>query len=154
MNFSEAKGQLDRLVQQLTPGLAPATIVGIKRELVALAGTLPNSAEFDPIRELILEFLPQLQGSVAQSVLASLQSRTAALGAATDLLAQTAADAEADARVLTFEKPRLIAAAVTNAIATAQQMRGAIAKGDYPQALEKAQALEALLAHAQSTIKG
>ena len=126
----------------------------ISSDLLNLQLALPNTPEFDPIRQTIADFLPRLVGQVAQAVLAELQSRTASLGAASALLTHTANEAAADARVLTFEKPKLIAAALKNAVDAVQQIRDAAKAGNFVQAIEKAQALQVLLSQAQTTIKG
>jgi hypothetical protein len=82
-----------------------------------------------------------------------LHARTAALTAATALLNKTAADATADARVLTFEKPKLIAAGLTGCIAAVRDLRTSLNGSDLATAAVKAEALLAQLTQLQGTIK-
>jgi hypothetical protein len=152
MTFQDAQDQFSTLVGQLAPGMAPDALDQISSDLLALQLGMPRSAEFSPIRQAIADFMPRLSVQMSQAVLADLRSRSAALVAASALLTQTATEASADARTLTFEQPKLIAAALTNAITTAQQLRDAIKSGNVQQAVEKAQAIETIIANAQATI--
>jgi hypothetical protein len=154
MTLAEAHDQFTALAQKVSPGRTPAELAAISADLNTLLHSLPNTEDFDAMCQQITGFSKLLSGQMSQAVLADLQSRSAALSTANKLLTDTATTAAADARVLTFEKPRLIAATLTTALTTAQQMRTAISSGNYSQALEKAQALETLFLNAQSTIKG
>ena len=78
MTFQDAQAQLAGLVQKITPGLAPDALDEISSDMLNLQLGMPNTPEFDPIRQTIADFLPRLVGQAAQAVLAELQSRTAA----------------------------------------------------------------------------
>lgn len=153
MTLPEAQIKFTSISLRLTPNLSDDASQQLISELTGLQDDLPNEAAFDPLNADIRALKSKLRGQITEAAIAELQSRTAALNSATALLSQTAADAAADARMLTFEKPQLIVATLKNAVTTVQEIRTAAQTGNYPQALEKIQALEALLAHAQTTIK-
>jgi hypothetical protein len=153
MTFQEAQARFAAIVQIVSPALSPTQLVQVQAQLNDLMEALPNTAEFDPIVEAIKAVSPRLSGRVTQAVLDDLASRSAALAAGASLLDQTASDASADARILQFDQPRLIAAALTNSLQVAQQLRDAARARNIPEVANQAQALMILLAQIQSTIK-
>jgi hypothetical protein len=153
MTFQEAQARFTALVQSVTPALSAAELAQIQAQLYSLMCSVPNTPVFDPIVEAIKEVSPRLSGQITQAVLDGLAARSTALEAATGLLNKTAADAGADARVLQFAQPRLVAAALSNSVQTAQQLRDAIKAGNIAEVYSKAQALLVLLRQLESTIK-
>jgi hypothetical protein len=124
-----------------------------QKDLHNLLNSLPNTAEFDPIANVIAEFSPKLAGSVTQAVLIDLQSRDATLKAASVLLTQVSNKADADARTLTFEKPRLVAAALTEALGKLGELRMAAQSGNIEEAAAQVETLLTLIQHVQGSIK-
>jgi len=154
MTLQDAHAQFTALAEKVTPGRTPAELAAISAALNSLMRALPNAEEFDVIGQEIADFSKKLSGQMDQAALADLQSRTAILTTANQLLTDTANRAAADARTLTFAKPTLIAATLKTSLTTVLELRDAAKTGNVQQALEKAQALQALLIQAQSTIKG
>lgn len=153
MTFQEAQTRFAAITQSVSPALSATQLVQVQTQLNGLMDALPNTAEFDPIVDAIKAVSPRLSGQVTQAVLDDLASRSAALAAGASLLDQTASDASADARILRFDQPRLVAAALVNSLQVAQQLRDAARAKNIPEVANQAQALMILLAQIQSTIK-
>lgn len=153
MTFQEAQARFAGIIQSVNPGLAAPQLVQIQSQLYDLMNAMPNTAEFDPIVDAIKAVSPRLSGQVTQAVLNDLASRSSGLAVATDLLNQTAAQAGGDARVLTFDQPRLVAAALNRSVQAAQKLRDAASAGNVTAVADQAQALIVLLTQIQSTIK-
>jgi hypothetical protein len=81
------------------------------------------------------------------------KSRTALLNLAVSVIAQLEKEAAADARLLSFEQPRLVAAGLKNGISLVQQLRDAVKQGNLALVGEKAEALLAVLGTLSSTMK-
>jgi hypothetical protein len=133
--------------------MSSSELVQKQKDLRNLLNSLPNTAEFDPIANAIAEFSPKLAGSVTQAVIIDLQSRDATLKEASGLLTQVSNKADADARTLTFEKPRLVAAALTEALVKLGELRIAAKSGNVAEAAAKVEALLTLIEHVQGSIK-
>ncbi len=153
MTFQEAQARFAAIAGGITPALSAADLTSLQAQLYALMIEVPTTPEFDPIIDAIKQVAPRLGGQITQATLDDLASRSAALAAATALLNQTAAKAQADARVLQFEQPRLIAAALNNSVQAARQVRDAVQAGDLATASAQAQALLVQLSQLTSTIK-
>ncbi|HUJ45287.1 MAG TPA: hypothetical protein VLW52_16950 [Opitutaceae bacterium] len=153
MTFQEAQAKFAAIVQSVTPGLSAAQLVAVQSQLEDLLESLPNTAEFDPIVEAIQAVSPRLTGQVTQAVLDDLASRSAALAAGATLLEQTAADASTDARILQFDKPQLVAAALAKAVEVAQELCDSARAKGLSEVANQAQTLVILLKQMQSRIK-
>src|SRR5206468_2241300 len=110
MTFQEAQTKFSSIVSSMSPAMSSRELVQKQRDLQNLLTSLPNTQEFDPIVSAIAEFSPKLAGEVTQAVVQDLQSRDAAFKEVSGLLTQVSNKADADARTLTFEKPKLVAA--------------------------------------------
>ena len=153
MTFQEAQARFDTITRGIRPGLPPAQLVQVQGQLNDLLEALPNTAEFDPVVEAIQAVSPRLTGQVTQAVLDDLASRSAALAAGASLLDQTAAEANADARILQFDKPQLVAAGLNQSVQAALRLRDGAQAKDLPEVARQAQSLVILLRQMQSTIK-
>ena len=153
MTFQEAQARFAAITRAIRPGLPPAQLVQIQGQLNDLLEALPNTAEFDPVVEAIQAVSPRLTGQVTQAVLDDLASRSAALAAGASLLDQTAAEANADARILQFDKPQLVAAGLNQSVQAALRLRDGAQAKDLPEVARQAQSLVILLRQMQSTIK-
>ena len=153
MTFQEAQAKFSAIVSSVQPAMSSGELVQRQKDLQNLLNSLPSAAEFDPIASAIAEFSPKLAGQVTHAVVKDLQSRDATLKEASGLLARVANKAEADARTLTFQKPKLVAAALTEALVNLQELRAAAKSGNLDQAAAKAEALIALVEHVRGSIK-
>ena len=153
MTFQDAQARFSKIVATVTPASTAAEAVQAQGLLLALQNSLPNTEEFDSIADAIAATAPQLMGQLTQTVLDDLRTRTQALSAATGLLDQTAAAAKADARVLTFAQPKLIAAGLTGSIAAVRDLRIALSGDDVAAASAKSEALLTQLTQLLATIK-
>lgn len=153
MTFQEAQTRFSAIVNSITPTMSSGGVLQKQRDLIALENSLPASAEFDVIANAISDFSPKLTGMVAQGVLDSLKSRESSVQAASSLLTQVADDANSNAKALTFEKPKLVAAALNETVAQLQELRTAAKAGDVEQAVSKVDALATLIEHVRSSIK-
>jgi hypothetical protein len=153
MTFQEAQARFAAITRGIRPGLPPVQLVQIQGQLNDLLEALPNTAEFDPVVEAIQAVSPRLTGQVTQAVLDDLASRSAALAAGASLLDQTAAEANADARILQFDKPQLVAAGLNQSVQAALRLRDGAQAKDLPEVARQAQSLVILLRQMQSTIK-
>ena len=153
MTFQEAQTKFSAIVESITGTMDSGALVQKQRDLIALQNSLPASAEFDVIADAIAEFSPKLTGKLTQAVLASLKSREASMTAASDLLTQVADKASADAKTLTFDDPKLVAAALSESVSQLQDLRQAAQDGDVGQVATKVDALATLIEHVRSSIK-
>lgn len=164
MTFTKAQERFSAIAKTATTTSTPAQLVQIQRDLKALLrdinDDLDHLEECAPVQRAITELSPRLAGQVTQQVIAEITSRSKALEDATTLLSKTADTASADARVLTFEKPKLIAAGLTGCIQAVEELRKEIDGGAGPLTGErlaivagKADALFVQLTQLQGTIK-
>ena len=153
MTFQEAQTKLARILGSITATLGTAQLVQKQAELQALADTCPNTAEFDPIASAIAEVSPKIAGQVTQVVLKDLQSRVAGLNEAVGLISRTSQRAEGDARILTFEKPKTVVAALTESVNTLKEIRTAAKAGDLMAVAPKVEALLVLLEQVKASAK-
>ena len=153
MTFQEAQTRFSTITGNITTATSPAELLQKQQALIALQNSLPSSAEFDAIADAIAEFSPKLTGAIVQGDLAALQGREAGLKAAASLLTQVEARANADARVLTFEKPKMVLAALNETVTTLQELRTAAKNGDYVLAAAKIDALATLVQQVRGSIK-
>ena len=153
MTFQEAQTRFTNIVQTITPGLGSAELVQKQTQLQNLLNSLPNTAGFDPIANAIAELSPKLAGQVTQAVLADLQSRDASLRAAAGLLDRVENRAQADARTLRLEQPKMIVAALTESVTTLQQIRNDVQAGRLESAVANTEALLSLVNTVRTTIK-
>jgi hypothetical protein len=153
MTFQEAQARFTGIVQTITPGLGSAELVQKQAQLQSLLNSLPNSVEFDPIANAIGELSPKLSGQVTQAVLADLQSRDARLQAAAGLLNRVENRAQADARTLRLEQPKMVVAALTESVTTLEQIRNDVQAGNLLTAVANTEALLSLVNTVRTTIK-
>jgi len=153
MTFQDAQTQFATTVKGVAPELTSSELVQKQRDLQNLLAQLPNTPEFDPIASAISEYSPKLKGQVTQAVVKALQSRDAVFTQASHLFAQISTKADADARNLTFEKPKLILATLADSVEQLQQIRNAATAGDSETAGSKAEALALMLIQVQQTLK-
>jgi hypothetical protein len=153
MTLPEAHTRLRTIVAAVRPGLAAAEVVALQTKLLALIEDLPISAEFDPTAAALGEIAGKLQGQLTQAVFDELKSRTAILGAAVATLAKVTREAAADARILSFEKPKVLAAGLKNGIALVEALQQAAKAGDVGVVSQNAEALLAVLATLRDNLK-
>ena len=152
MTFQEAQSSFSNLVDSISAGMSSSELVQKQNEFRNLLISLPNTAEFDPIAKAIDEFSLKLAGSVTHAVLRDLQSRDATFKEASALLTQVSSKADANAKTLTFQKPKLVAAAVVESIATLKELTDAAKAGQVEATAAKAQALLTLFENVKATI--
>ena len=153
MTFQEAQTQFSSIVSSLSPTMSSSELVQKQRDLQNLLTRLPNTREFDPLVEVIVEFSPRLVGQVTQAVIEALRSHDATFKAVSGLLTHVSRQAAVDARTLTFEQPQLVAAALTESLNTLQELRTAAQFGNFAAATAKVDALVALVEHVRASIK-
>lgn len=153
MTFQDAQTQFAKIIGTITTALTSAQLVQKQAELQVLLDSCPNTAEFDPITSAITELSPKLAGAVTQLVLQDLQTRAAALNEAVALLSRTTKRAEADAKMLTFDKPKVVVAALTESVKTLQEIRVAAKAGDLATVAPKVEALVVLLEQIRASAK-
>ena len=153
MTFQEAQTKFSAIVGSITATMSSGDLSQKQRDLIALQNSLPDAAEFDVIADAIADFSPKLTGMIAQGVLDSLKSRESSIKAASILLTQVASKASANAKTLTFDEPKLIAAALNESVIQVQELRAAAKAGDIEQVAAKVDALATLIEHVRSSIK-
>jgi len=153
MTFQEAQAKFSAIVNSISPTMSSSELVQKQRDLQALLMSLPNIPEFNPIAQAITDFSPKLKGQVTQAVAVALQAQDAVLKEASDLLTQVASKAEANAKILTFEKPKLVAAALAESLAKLKELKEAAKAGDLGATASKAEALLALFESIRATVK-
>ena len=153
MTLQEAQAKFAKIVGSITGALTSTQLVQKQAELQALFDACPNTPEFDPITSAIAELSPKLSGQVTQIVLQDLRSRAATLNEAVGLLTRTFERAEADARLLTFEKPKAVVAALTESVNTLKEIRTAAKAGDIIAVAPKVEALLVLLEQVKASAK-
>jgi hypothetical protein len=153
MTLQEAQTKFAGIVASITSALTSAQLVQKQAELQAVLDACPNTTEFDPITSAIADLSPKLAGQVTQVVLTDLQGRLAGLNEAVGLLSRTSKRAEADARMLTFEKPKTVVAALTESVNTLKEIRGAAKAGDFTAVAPKVEALLVLLEQVKASAK-
>ena len=153
MTFQEAQARFSSIVGSITMNMTSGELAAKQVELQALQNSLPLTHEFDPISDAIAEYSPKLVGIITRAVLTSLQSRAAALEGASTLLDRVSSEAEADARTLTFEKPRLVLAALTESVNALKDVRAAAEARDFESAASKVDAVVMLIEQVRTSIK-
>lgn len=152
MTFQEAQVAFSNLVGSINTGMSSSDLVQKQKDLRNLLNSLPNTPEFDPIAKAIAEFSPKLAGIVTHAVVVDLQSRDATFKEASDLLTQVSAKADANAKALAFEKPKLVAAALNESIGKLKELTDSAEAGDFTATASKAQALITLFENIKTTI--
>jgi hypothetical protein len=153
MTFQEAQTKFSSIVSNINPAMSSSALVQKQRDLQKLLISLPNTPEFDLIASAIAELSPKLVRHVTQAVVQALQSRNATFEAVSGLLAHVSDKADADARTLTFAKPRLVAAALTESLTQLQELRVAAKTGNFEEAAARVDALVALVEHVRASIQ-
>ena len=153
MVFQEAQARFSAIVQSIVPGMSSSQTLAKQNELRVLLESLPNTAEFDPIASAIAELSPKLTGVVSTAVLNELRSRDNAFKETSTLLAHVTQKANADARALRFEQPKLVVAALTEAVTTLKEVQSAADEGKFHEVASKAEALVALIEQVKATVK-
>ena len=153
MTFLEAQTKFSAIVNSITTTMSSGDRLQKQRNLLTLQNSLPESAEFDVIANAISDFSPKLTGMIAEGVLDSLKSREASIKEASNLLTQVAHKAGANAKTLSFDNPKLVAAALNETVTQLQELRTAAKAGDFEQAASKVDALATLLEHVRASIK-
>lgn len=153
MTIPEAHARLSQITGGLRADLSSAEVRKLQTDLFALIEELPTTPEFNATADTIRAAVQKIDGQLSNAVLAELQSRTAALGAATATLSAVAAEAAADARTLSFAQPRLIAAGLKNGIALVQQLQQAAHDRNFNGVAQNAESLLALLATLRNDLK-
>lgn len=153
MTFQEAQAQFSAITNRVSMSSTSTELVAVQDDLIGLQDRLPKAAEFDVIADAIAEFTPKLTGQVVKAVLDSLRSRAGTLREASSLLTQVGNKAKSDARVLTLEQPKLIAAGLTEAVGQIKELRDAAKDKNFEKAAANADALVTLVQHLRGTIK-
>jgi len=153
MTFQDAQMKFSTIIGSITATMTSGELHQKQLDLIALQNSLPTSAEFDAIANAIAESTSKLTGLITTAVLDSLISRDTALKEASDLLTQVANEADSDARMLTFEKPKIVLSALTGSVTKLKEIRDAVKSGNTVDAVSKAEALVVLLQQVQQTIK-
>jgi hypothetical protein len=153
MTFQEAQTKFSSIVGSVSPAMSSSDLVQKQRDLQRLLTSLPNTPEFDLIANAIAEFSPKLAGQVTQAVVTSLQSRDSTFKQASGLLNQVSINADADARTLSFEKPKLVVAALTESVTKLKEVRAAAKAGNIEEAASKVDLLLALVEQVRASIK-
>lgn len=153
MTFQEAQTAFSNIVSSIVAGMSLPALSQKQEDLQNLMNSLPRTGEFSPIVKAIAEFSPKLVGQGTLEALKELQSRDATFKEASGLLTQVSQKADADARTLTFEKPKLVAAALTESLTKLQELRAAAKSGKFDEAASKVDALVALVEHVRVSIK-
>lgn len=153
MTIPEAHARLSQITGGLRTNLSSAEALKLQTDLLALIEELPTTPEFTATADTIRAAVRKIDGQLSSAVLTELQSRTAALGAATATLSTVAAEAAADARTLSFTQPRLIAAGLNQGITLARSLQKAVETRDLPAITQNAESLLALLATLRNDLK-
>jgi hypothetical protein len=153
MTPQEAQAQFSSIVSSFSTNMTSEQVLQKQKELINLQNALPESAEYDPIATAIAEFSPKLTGRLTQEVISSLKSRDSVLSEASSLITKVANKANSDARVLTFEDPKFVVAALNEASTGLNELYSAAKAGNAEVVASKANALMTLIAKAQSYIK-
>lgn len=152
MTFQEAQTAFSNLCAGINAGMSSSELVQKQHALRALLNSLPNTPEFDPIVAAITEFSPKLAGNVSHAVVAALQSRDATFKETSNLLTGVSAEAEANAKTVSFQKPKLVLAALNQSIPTIKELTASAKAGDFATTAAKAEALLAMIENVRSTI--
>jgi len=153
MTLQEAQTKFSTIVGSITVTSSPAELLQKQEDLITLQNSLPTSAVFDVIADAIADFSPKLTGAIVQGELDALKGREAVMMEAASLLTQVEKRANADARTLTLEKPKLVAAALVESVSKIKELRDTAKAGDFAATASKAEAVLALLENVKTTIK-
>ena len=153
MTFQEAQARFSAIVAGIGKTTPKEVLLQKMRDLDTLRDSLPNTAEFDPIADAIVEHKPKLSGQITDKVIESLQSRDAAFKETAGLLTQVGQKAAKDARTLSFEKPKLVLAALEKSVETLKEIRADSEAKKFQDAAMKTEALLALIEQARLSIK-
>ena len=150
MTLQEAQRKFSKIISSMKVGDDALTTM---EKLDSLQASLPLEGEFKVLNDAITEAQGKLHGAVTAKTLKELKQTEAGVVEAAVLLSQVATKADKDARVLTFAKPTLIAAALSESVSQLQEIKTAANTKDFEQVAAKALALTALLQQIQESIK-
>ena len=153
MTLQEAQNQLSGIINSIAAGMKAAELDQKTDALLALQDSLPGGSEFDVISKAITEIMPKLEGQITTAVLSELQLSKATIVESSNLLQQVGTKANAEARVLTFEKPKLVLTALNEAALKLKEIRDAAKANDLQQVGVKADALISLVENTLQSIK-
>ena len=145
MTFEQALAQFDSIINEISTNSTAADILQVKQKLDSFSGQLPNTDEFEPIFDAIDDLQPKLTGQIIGDGIADILSRGATLRGAAYLLKTVTDEAEADARDLRLEQPKLIAHTLTKSVESLKDICNDTKNGNYIEAATKAEALIVLL---------
>ena len=153
MTFQEAQAAFSGIVGGITVGMKQAEILQKQNDLLSLMDSLPPTAEFNPIADAIADLAPKLQGKMTQAVLDSLRSREGVLKDTASFLDDVAGKANADARMLTFEQPKLVLATLTESITALQDAKSKAQAKNFEGAASQIEAVMVLIEQVKGSIK-
>jgi hypothetical protein len=153
MTLQEAQAKFSSIVNSVTVNMSSGELGQKQTELETLLNTLPNTPEFNPISEAIAEVSPKLLGKITQAVVDSLRSRDEALKGGISLFDRVSTKANADARTLTFEKPKLVLAALTETVTALKDAQVAVKEKNFESAASKIDSVVKLIEKVKDTIK-
>jgi len=154
MTFQQAQVIFSAIAASVRVGSSAAELGLLQDRLRALQLSIRDGDDgLEPINNAIIALAPRLHGLITRTVVDDLSGRTAMLAEATALLDNTAARAARDSRTLNLTQPKLLAIGLTTGLGTLRELRIAVAANDLKTASTKAEALFALFAQLQSTIK-
>lgn len=156
MTLQEAQTQYSNIINSITDGMPSEELDRKADALSNLQDILPsgiNGMEFNPISKAIVAIMPILEGQITLAVLKELQSSRNTMVAASNLIQQVGKKADSDARTLTFQKPKMVLAALNEAAAKVKEIRDAAKVNDFQQVGTKADALISLVETTIQSIK-
>jgi hypothetical protein len=153
MTLQEAQTQFSSIVDSISPALSAAALDAKTDALLALQQNLPSGSEFDVVSRAITEMITKLEGQITGTVLSDLQLTKAVVIEASNLLQKVATKADAEARLLTFEKPKLVLTALNEAASKLNEIRESVKRKDFQQVSVKADALMSLVQTTLQSIK-
>jgi hypothetical protein len=153
MTLQDAQNAFTNIINSIVAGMTAAELDAKTDALLELQQSLPDGMEFDVISTSIREIMPKLEGKVTVAVLEGLQANRATMVEASDLLREVGAKANAEARTLTFEKPKLVLIALNEAASKLKEIRDAAKIQDLQQVGVKTDALITLVENTLQSIK-
>jgi hypothetical protein len=151
--LQEAQTRFSNIINSIDVHMSSNDLLAKQAQLQALQDSLPNTPELNPIADAIADVQPKLMGMVTQAVLISLQSREQTLKEATSLITHVATEANANARSLSFEKPKLVLATLTQSIDALRDIKATAQAQNFEAAAVKIDAVVTLIEQARNSIK-
>lgn len=153
MTLQEAQNQFSNITNSIVAGTSAAELDHKTDALLELQQNLPPGREFDVVSKAITEIMAKLEGETTAAVLDQLRLSKATMVEASNLLQQVGTRANAEARVLTFEEPKLVLTALNEAAFKLKEIRAAAKANDFQQVGVKSEALISLVETTIQSIK-